>query len=238
MAGDAANVAVRTERLGREYGELVALDKVTFELAEGRSLAILGPNGAGKSTLVRILAGLLRPTSGKVRVLDADLPGENWKLRGRVGYLGHRPMLYRDLTIAENLDFHARLHRIGDAADRIGELLDQVGLRRRADELVANLSAGMLHRADIARLLLPRPEILLLDEPLSNLDPAARDTLGAMLADQPVKARLTVSHEPERAAADHDEVLLIGGDGRVSWQGPAGEYDPDAHAGVYAGALR
>ena len=119
------------------------LRDVTLELRQGETLAVLGPNGAGKTTLLRVLATLLRPTAGEVSVLGCALPRESWRARGRIGYLGHEPLLYRDLTGAENLRFQARLHGLGgDAAGRIAELLDRVRMSRRADELVRNLSAG------------------------------------------------------------------------------------------------
>ena len=114
--------ALRLAGLRRDYGDRTALDGVGLELAAGESLVVLGPNGAGKTTLLRILATLLRPSGGEVFVLGCSLPREAWKLRGRIGYLGHEPLLYRDLTGRENLRFHARLHGIsgaaGEAADR------------------------------------------------------------------------------------------------------------------------
>src|SRR4051794_13305042 len=165
--------ALAAEALTRDFGDLVALDEVAFTLPEGRTLAVLGPNGAGKTTLLRILATLLRPTAGSVEVLGHPLPAEAWRVRGRIGYLGHRPLLYRDLTIAESLDFHARLHGIESPAQRIGELLAQVGMERRAGELVRNLSAGMVQRVAVCRAVLHEPELLLLDEPRAHLDPEA-----------------------------------------------------------------
>ena len=125
----------------------------------GESLVVLGPNGAGKTTLLRILATLLRPSGGEVVVLGCSLPREAWKLRGRIGYLGHEPLLYRDLSGRENLRFHARLHGIaGEAAEaRIAELLAAVGMERRADERVAELSAGMRQRLAICRCVLHEP---------------------------------------------------------------------------------
>ena len=115
--GDSAP-AVALEGVGRAYGERVALREVTFALPAGATVAVFGANGAGKTTLLRILAGLLRPHAGTARVLGAELPREAYRARGRIGLLGHEPMLYRDLTVRENLRFHARLHGVPRRADR------------------------------------------------------------------------------------------------------------------------
>src|SRR6476620_3677428 len=125
-----AGPAIAVAGLRRDYGDRPALDGVGFELAAGSSLVVLGPNGAGKTTLLRILATLLRPSGGEVRVLGCALPSEAWKLRGRIGYLGHEPLLYRDLSGRENLAFQASLHGIGGeaAARRIEQLLEAVGM--------------------------------------------------------------------------------------------------------------
>ena len=169
--------AIAVAGLRRDYGERTALDGLGFELEAGRSLAVLGPNGSGKTTLLRILATLLRPTSGDVRVLGCSLPSEAWKLRGRIGYLGHEPLLYRDLSGRENLRFGARLHGIGagPAEERIGSVLAAIGMERRADDRVSSLSAGMRQRLAICRCVLHDPELLLLDEPDSNLDLEGRE---------------------------------------------------------------
>src|SRR3954469_24191702 len=120
-----AEPAIAVAGLRRDYGDRPALDGVDFELAAGASLAVLGPNGAGKTTLLRILATLLRPSGGEVSVLGCSLPDEAWKLRGRIGYLGHEPLLYRDLSGRENLRFHAKMYGItgARAGERIEELL-------------------------------------------------------------------------------------------------------------------
>ncbi len=144
--------AIAVAALRRDYGDRPALDGVGFELAAGASLVVLGPNGAGKTTLLRILATLLRPTGGEANVLGCSLPSEAWVLRGRIGYLGHEPLLYRDLSGRENLRFQARLHGIcREAAEsRIDGLLRAVGMERRAAERVAELSAGMRQRLSIS----------------------------------------------------------------------------------------
>ncbi len=212
------STAIEVKGLRREYGERTALDGVGFELAAGESLVVLGPNGAGKTTLLRILATLLRPGGGEVRVLGARLPGEAWKARGRIGYLGHEPLLYRDLSGRENLRFQARLHGLrGPVAEaRIGELLAAVGMERRADQHVVELSAGMRQRLAICRCVLHEPELLLLDEPDSNLDAEGRELARALIGPGTGRTRVLVTHDPERALPDADQVLRLGAGGRVA----------------------
>jgi heme exporter protein A len=211
-ANDAA-IAVRNLR--RDYGDRAALEGIGFELGTGESLVVLGPNGAGKTTLLRILATLLRPTSGEVDVLGCTLPREAWKLRGRVGYLGHEPLLYRDLTGRENLFFHARLHGIdrASAGARIDELLAAAGMSRRADERIAELSAGMRQRLAICRCVLHEPALLLLDEPDSNLDADGRELARTLIGPGGGRTRVIVTHDPERALPDADKVLRLSVDG-------------------------
>jgi len=218
----AARGVAGAEGLGRKYGDLVALRDVSFALPAGETLAVLGPNGAGKTTLVRILATLLRPTAGRVEVLGCELPRAAWKARGRIGLLGHEPLLYRDLTIAENLAFHSRLHRLEDAPARIAELLGAVRLDRRAGELVRNLSAGMAQRAAVCRAVLHRPELLLLDEPRSHLDPQAAAMIEPLVGRGAGPARVLVSHDVEGALEEADRVLVLGAGGDVAYEGPAG----------------
>lgn len=187
---------------------------VDLEIGRGEFVAVLGPNGAGKSTLLRVLGTLLRPTAGEIVVLGCELPRETWKLRGRIGYLGHEPLLYRDLSGRENLRFHARLHGVSgsEAEERIGELLAAVEMERRADSRVAELSAGMRQRLAICRCVLHRPALLLLDEPDSNLDlegrELARGLIGPGAGDG--VARVVVTHDPERHLPDADQVLELG----------------------------
>jgi heme exporter protein A len=171
--------ALEVDGLTRRYGEREALSGVSLSLMRGQTLVVFGPNGAGKTTLLRVLATLLRPHEGRVRVLERELPDESWAVRGRVGMLAHEPLLYRELTARENLRYHARLHGVGAA--RVEELLDAVALRTRADEPLRTLSRGMVQRVAIARCVLHDPELLLLDEPYSNLDPAAVELVAPLL---------------------------------------------------------
>jgi heme exporter protein A len=198
--------------LRRDFGERTALDGVSLELAAGESLVVLGPNGAGKTTLLRVLATLLRPSGGEARVLGCELPREAWRLRGRIGYLGHEPLLYRDLSGRENLAFHARLHGISseEAAARIESLLEAVGMERRADERVVELSAGMRQRLAIARCVLHEPRLLLLDEPDSNLDEEGRGLARELIGPGSGRTRVIVTHDPERHLPEADRVLRLG----------------------------
>jgi heme exporter protein A len=199
--------AIELDGLERRYGERVALAGVSARVEAGQTLAVLGGNGAGKSTLLRVLAGLLRPHGGSARVLDADLPQERWKLPGRVGYLGHEPLLYRDLSGRENLRYHARLHQL--PADRVATVLEQVGMERRADDPVRELSRGMVQRIAVARAVLHEPPLLLLDEPRANLDPAAAERLEPLIGRASGRTRVLVSHDVKGALAEADVVLRL-----------------------------
>ena len=210
--------AVRLSGLERRFGERVALRGLDLELQEGATLAVFGANGAGKSTLLRILATLLRPHGGTAEVLGSAIPRDGWAVRGRIGFLGHEPLLYRELTVRENLRFHARLHGVG--LDRIDERIERVGLARRAEDPVATLSRGMTQRAAIARATLHDPALLLLDEPFANLDPAGAEAIAPLLAPAG-STRILISHDLDAALAQADHVLVLR-DGAASLSGPAG----------------
>jgi heme exporter protein A len=231
-----ATAAVSAAGLGRAYGDLVALRDVSFGLAAGETLCVLGPNGAGKTTLLRILGTLLRPSAGAVSVLGCELPRGAWSARGRIGYLGHSPLLYRDLTLAENLAFHARLHGVADAGERIGELLGAVRLERRAGDLVRTLSAGMAQRAAVCRAVLHRPELLLLDEPRSHLDPEAAALVEPLVGRWSGATRVFVSHDVDAALAESDRALVLASGGAVAYEGPASGVSPGDARAVYGGA--
>lgn len=210
--------AIELERVERRYGERVALAGVTVRVEAGQTLAVLGANGAGKSTLLRVLSALLRPHGGIVRVLGAELPRERWKVPGTVGYLGHEPLLYRELTGRENLRYHARLHSVG--FERVEEVLAAVGMERRADDPVRDLSRGMVQRLAAARAVLHDPPLLLLDEPRAGLDPAASELLEPLIGRASGRTRVLVSHDVEGALAESDLALGLKG-GRQEFAGSA-----------------
>jgi len=212
-----AEAAIVLRGLDRDYGDRPALQGIDLTVAAGESLAVLGPNGSGKSTLLRILATLLRPTRGEVSVLGIELPRDAWKLRGRIGYLGHEPLLYQDLTGRENLQLQAKLYGIEPklAAERIEADLELMEMGRRSGGRVNEYSAGMRQRIAICRAVLHRPKLLLLDEPDSNLDPEGRELARRLIGPAPGLTRVLVSHEPERAIAEADSVLRLAHGGRV-----------------------
>jgi heme exporter protein A len=222
--------AVALRAVTRRYGERTALAEVTLSLEVGQTLAVLGPNGAGKTTLLRVLATLLRPQGGELEVLGHSLPQDGWAVRGRIGLLAHEPMLYRELTARENLRLHARLHGVAD--ERIEELLAAVGLERRGDEPLRTLSRGLVQRAAVCRALLHEPDLLLLDEPYANLDPAAREIVEPLIGRNSGRTRVVVSHDPQEAVADADVVLgLVRG--RAAFVGAPAQLEDSALGDLY-----
>jgi heme exporter protein A len=214
--------AIELRGLVRHFGERTALQRVSVSVPEGATLAVLGQNGAGKSTLLRILATLLRPHGGEVHVLGNALPRDGYAVRGRIGLLAHDPLLYRDLNGRENLRYHARLH--GVPGERVEEVLRAVAMQDRADEPVRTLSQGMVQRLAVARAVLHRPALLLLDEPRANLDPAASALVEPLIGRAAGATRVLTSHDPRAALAEADLVLALKS-GRPVFVGAPAELD-------------
>ena len=184
LAGVRMSVILQAERVRVEFGRLVAVRDVSFEMAGGDLLGLIGPNGAGKTTLLRALAGLQAMTSGSARVLGHDVEEGLDEVRGQVGFAPDAPPAYEELTIEEFLRFIADSHNITDAAagGRIDFWLEQVWLDEKRGERIKNLSRGMRQRITIAQTLLPSPAVVLLDEPSAGLDPAGRIQLRQVIA--------------------------------------------------------
>ncbi|MGE3909749.1 MAG: heme ABC exporter ATP-binding protein CcmA, partial [Chloroflexota bacterium] len=172
---------VDVEQLRVILGEQTVLRGVTFAAMAGSVTALVGPNGAGKSTLLRVVAGLLRPSGGRVLIGGRSLAHDPWRVRRAVGLVGHQPMVYPELTTAENLEFYARLYGLNDVAVHVEAGLRRVDLQDRASDRAGTLSRGMLQRLSLARALLHEPDVLLLDEAEAGLDAHARDLLLAIL---------------------------------------------------------
>jgi heme exporter protein A len=224
-------LAIECRGLARHFGERTALREVTLEVPAGASLAVLGRNGAGKSTLLRIFASLLRPHAGEVLIFGEPLPRRAWAVRARLGLLGHEPLLYRELTGRENLDYHARLHRV--PPERVTEVLAAVDMDRRADDPVRLLSRGMVQRLAIARAVLHRPQLLLLDEPRANLDPGASELIEPLIGRAAGVTRVLTSHDPRAALAEADLVLALKA-GRPVFAGEPAAFDERRLAELYA----
>jgi heme exporter protein A len=223
--------AIELDGLVRNFGDRTALAGVTLRLGDGQTLAVLGANGAGKTTLLRVLATLLRPHSGGARVLGSELPEQSWRVRGRVGYVGHEPLLYRDLTGRENLRFHARLHDLPEA--RVDEVLHAVGMQARSDDPVRDLSRGMVQRLAAARAVLHDPPLLLLDEPRAGLDPGAAELLEPVIGRASGRTRVVVTHDSSAALADCDLALGLRA-GRQAFLSPPGEVGRETLRELYA----
>ncbi|HET9214474.1 MAG TPA: ATP-binding cassette domain-containing protein [Gaiellaceae bacterium] len=178
--------------LGRTFGAKRVLRGLDLDVAERDMLLVTGPNGSGKSTLLALCAGLLAPTEGELEV------GVE---RGRIGYLAHEPLVYRELSALENLDLYGRLYRVPERRERIGMLLERFGLWESRRQPVSSFSRGMQQRLALCRTLLHEPDLLLLDEPYAGLDEAGAELLDAELAGLSGERTVVLAtHEPDRAA--------------------------------------
>jgi heme ABC exporter ATP-binding subunit CcmA len=198
---------VQLESLSRLYGTFVALRKISLDFEAGRCYVLLGENGAGKSTLLRVVAGLLKPTHGHVRIFDAAKP---FDVRDRIGYMSHAPMLYDELSAMENLDYFAGLYR-GRACLTPRQALKAVGLDPALARPTGQYSQGMRQRASLARVLLPQPDLLLLDEPFSNMDAASARQMLSLIENQRAagKTILLTTHQRELAEPIADFLLTL-----------------------------
>jgi heme exporter protein A len=183
---------IRAAQLEKRYGLKRVLRGLDFELERGGFLVVTGPNGAGKTTLLRLCAGLAVPTGGTLEVEPE---------RGSIGYLGHEPLVYRELTALENLDLYGRLYHVPERRERIGMLLERFGLWDSRGVRASALSRGQLQRLALCRSLLHRPELLILDEPFAGLDAEASELLDRELAGmREHRTMLVATHDPDRVA--------------------------------------
>jgi heme ABC exporter ATP-binding subunit CcmA len=203
----------RLENVSRLFGTFAALRQVSTEFEAGRCYVLLGENGAGKSTLLRVLAGLLQPSFGKVIITfgdDAATETSPHAQRGRIGYMSHAPMLYDELTATENLGYFAKLYR-GQPCLNPAEALRSVGLDPALERPVGNYSQGMRQRTSLARVLISQPELLLLDEPFSNMDVTSAQQMISLLAKFRSERRtiLLTTHQRELAEPLADYFLTL-----------------------------
>jgi heme ABC exporter ATP-binding subunit CcmA len=194
-------VLVQLDNVSRMFGRFPALRKVSVSFTSGRCYVLLGENGAGKSTLLRILAGLLEPSVGSARILSDGKPEKIANQRARIGYMSHAPMLYDELSAMENLRYFAGLYRTCSCLAPAEALL-AVGLDPALTRPVGQFSQGMRQRTSLARVLLPQPQLLLLDEPFSNMDAASAGKMVALLGQLRSENRTVVLTTHQRALAE------------------------------------
>jgi ABC-2 type transport system ATP-binding protein len=169
-------IVISCKDLTKKFGSLVAADHVSLSIQKGKIVGFLGPNGSGKSTVIRMLSGILAPTSGTGQVLGFDINKESESIKQRIGYMSQRFSLYEDLTVAENLDFYGRIYGLNGAKakQRKEELIAMAGLTGKEKQLAGSLSGGWKQRLALSCALLHEPEILILDEPTAGVDPVSR----------------------------------------------------------------
>jgi heme exporter protein A len=196
-------VLIAARGVSRRFGDHVALEPTDLEVHRGEALALVGPNGAGKSTLLRLIAGLAAPSRGTLAVAVE---------RRRVGFLGHEPLVYRELTALENLELYGRLYRVGERRERVGMLLERFGLWDARHQRVSSYSRGMTQRLALCRALLHEPDLVVLDEPHASLDEEGLALLDAELSTLATagKTLVVATHDPTRVAALATGSIVLG----------------------------
>lgn len=224
MQNGPSDRAIDARGLGKRFGIRWVLRGVTLEVGRGEAVALMGSNGSGKSTVLRILGTLLRPNAGTALVNGLDIVNDSFAVRSEVGYLAHAPGLYDDLTARENLEFAADM--LGLDHSTVDSSLDRVGLTAMANTRARGFSAGMQRRLALARLIMRRSSVLLLDEPYSNLDEAGVEVMNSVIRDVVSRggAALLALHELAPARGILDRTLVLA-DGRVGINGVRGASD-------------
>jgi ABC-2 type transport system ATP-binding protein len=208
-------VAVAARELSKAYGQLLAVDKLSLEIDEGEVFAFLGPNGSGKTTTIRMLCGIITPTSGQGRVLGFDVATQSEAIKARIGYMSQRFSLYEDLTVRENLAFYAGLYQVPRARrnTRVGELIEMAGLTGRERQLAGHLSGGWKQRLALGCAIVHEPPLLFLDEPTAGVDPVSRRSFWTLiygLAKGGVTIFLTTHYIDEAEHADRVALMVNG----------------------------
>lgn len=202
---------VSVSGLIKAFGERQALKGLGLEIAHGEHVVIFGPNGAGKTTLIKVLATIMKPTSGNVRINGLDMRTDVVSIRRSIGVVTHQTFLYPHLTAEENLRFYAQMYAVPDSRERIREMVSAVGMTSRLHDRVGTLSRGMQQRIAIARSLLHRPALMLLDEPESGLDQQSAPILWEIMQSEGEVRRTTIltTHHLERGLELADRILIM-----------------------------
>ena len=228
------SIMINVHGLTKSFGPRAALVGVDLGVDTGEFVTLVGPNGAGKTTLLRILATLTKPTKGSVRIAGLDPVKNGEQARRLIGFLSHHTLLYDDLTAEQNLNFYAQMYDLDNASARIADLLEQVRLTARRRDLVRTFSRGMQQRLSVARAVLHRPQVLLLDEPYTGLDPNAAQVLTDLLAELAGEGCtvLLTTHNLERGLALGQRMLVLS-QGRIVYDERRESIDPTAFPETY-----
>ncbi len=213
--------AIKVQGLTKSFGTHLALRGVDLEVGQGESLVIFGPNGAGKTTLIKVLATIMNPSSGEVLVDGLSLKSSAEEIRQKIGVVSHQTFLYSNLTAYENLEFYSRMYDVPHPRERIREVVSLLGMTSRLYDRVGTLSRGMQQRISIARALLHKPTIMLLDEPETGLDQQATSLLWEALKAEG-EGKLTIiltSHSLERGLEVCDQVAILAR-GKIAFRQP------------------
>lgn len=228
----ATSLEIEVEGLRKTFGRREVLKGLSFSLPRGGFLSIFGPNGAGKTTTLRVLGTLLTPSAGSVKIAGCDVREDPMPVRRAIGFISHDPLLYPDLTAQENLRFYADMYGVQNREARIAELLERLELSARRYDVVRTYSTGMRQRLAIARAILHRPRVLLLDEPHSGLDPRAVDILDGLLAEiRDEHTFVMVTHNIAKGLEWGSKLMIIEG-GRIAYE-HAADVDHAAFSAVY-----
>lgn len=208
---DSQAYAIETQGLTKSFGHHPVLKEIDLKVATGETIVIFGPNGAGKTTLIKILATIINPSSGKILINGQSIKIKAEEIRRKIGVVTHQSFLYGNLTAFENLNFYSRMYDVPQRKERIKEVLGMVGMSHRLNDRVVALSRGMQQRVSIARALLHKPSIILLDEPETGLDQQASTMLREALWKERELERTIIhtSHSMESAIESCDRILII-----------------------------
>lgn len=225
---------IRVDELVKAYGYRPILKKLSLDIGRGELTALLGPNGSGKSTLLRLLTGLAKPTAGIITVGGWAMPQEAAAVRAQIGMVGHKSLLYEQLTARENMRFFARMYNLEDADDRIEQRIAQVGLTKHADQIVRTYSRGMQQRLSIARAMLHEPDVLFFDEPYTGLDQDASAMLDDLITQTHAAGHtlLMTTHQIERAARIARRVVILSR-GQIVYDEPTDDISGRQMAAIY-----
>ncbi len=211
MKAAANGLAIEVKNLTKFFDNHPALDGIDLTVEPGKTLAIFGPNGAGKTTLIKILASIMKPSAGEVFINGFDIKHNAEDVRSQIGVVSHQTFLYSNLTAYENLLFYSRMYDVADFKQRIYQVVSMVGMQLRMHDRISTLSRGMQQRLSIARCLIHKPSIILLDEPETGLDQQAISMLWGALKEDGVKKRTIVftSHSLERGLNACDKLIIL-----------------------------